>query len=361
MPEAERSVLHVLPHAGGGGDTYVDVLSGMPGYRFTRVYVAPSRSPGLRQVARGIVDVSRRVRAHDLLHVHGEAASGLFLPVLGARPSVVTLHGLHLLRRVTGLRRQGAALNLRAALRAADYTICVSTAERDDLTAAVGAAAAGRALVIHNGVRLPARAGAAERADVREQLGLIESEPVAIWVGSLDERRDPLSVVRAAERAAVMLLVVGDGPLRPDVERAAHARVRILGHRDDAPRLLEAADFFVLMSHREGLSFALLEAMAHGLPAVVADVAENIEAVGDSGIAVPYGDENALVAAFRRLVDNSAERAALAERARRQVAKLFDAGEMIGRTRAVYDEVLAGGPDVKRLKPGIPRGPWSCR
>lgn len=82
--------------------------------------------------------------------------------------------------------------------------------------------------------------------------------------------------------------------------------------------------------------------MAHGLPAVVADIAANLEAVGDSGLAVPFGDEKALVAAFRQLVGKEGERAALAERARHRIAERFDAEEMIGRTRAVYDGVLAG-------------------
>ena len=130
---------------------------------------------------------------------------------------------------------------------------------------------------------------------------MTRSQPVGIWVGSLDERRDPLAVVRAAEQTSTTLLIVGDGPLRPEVERAAGAHVHMLGQRNDVPNLLRASDFFVLMSQREGLSFALLEAMACGLPAIVADIPENIEAVGDTGLAVPYGDEEATAAAFRRL------------------------------------------------------------
>jgi glycosyltransferase involved in cell wall biosynthesis len=342
MPERDRSVLHVLPHAGGGGDTYVDVLSAMPGYRFTRVYLASSRKPGLTTLARGVTEVARRIPAHDLLHVHGEVASALFLPLLALRPSVVTLHGLHLLRRVTGMRRRAAALNLRAVVRAADRTICVSSAERDALTAVVGPAARRRTVVVRNGARIPlARTSKLERARVREELGIPESELIGIWVGSLDERRDPLAVVRAAEQTSTSLLVVGDGPLRPQVERAADAHVRVLGHRTDIARLLDVADFFVLMSHREGLSFALVEAMAHGLPAIVADVAENLEAVRDSGIAVPYGDEEAVAAALRRLVQNREDRLARGERAARRAAELFDAEDMIARTRAVYDDVLA--------------------
>ena len=338
MPSPERSVLHVLPHAGGGGDTYVDVLSEMPGYRFERLYVAPKRKPGIRDVVAGALDLRRALRGYDLLHVHGEAAAGLFLPLIAARRSVVTLHGLHLLRRLSGARRDAATLNLRAILHAASRTICVSNAEREELASAVGDAAIRRAVVVHNGARLPPRPNASERHRVRTELGVAESDVVGVWVGSLDERRDPLAVVRAAEETSTPVLVAGDGPLRAQVERAAVAHVRVLGHRSDIPRLLDAADFFVLMSQREGLSFGLLEAMAHGLPAIVADVAENVEAVGETGLAVAYGDENALVAAFHQLVENEDERASLGERARCRVAMRFAAEDMIGRTRAIYDE-----------------------
>jgi glycosyltransferase involved in cell wall biosynthesis len=342
MARPDRSVLHVLPHAGGGGDTYVDVLKTMPGYRFTRIHLASSRKSDPRALLHGFLEVARALPAHDLIHVHGEVASGLLLPLLAARPSVVTLHGLHLLRRMTGLRRHVAALNLRAIVRAADWTICVSTAECDALNAVVGAGH--RTVVVRNGARVPLRTSTEERARVREEFGLARSDVVGIWVGSLDERRDPVVVVHAAERASVPVLMVGDGPLRSETERAATTRVRMLGHREDVPRLLAAADFFVLMSQREGFSFAILEAMAHGLPAVVADVAENVEAIGESGLAVPYGDEEALVVALRRLAKNKDELVSLGERARGRVAMHFTAEHMISRTRAVYEGVLGGRP-----------------
>ncbi len=329
MGATERRVLHVLPHAGGGGDTYVDMLAAMSGYTFTRVHLAPARKPGPTAVARGIADVIRHLRGHDLLHVHGEVTGSLFLPLLAARPSVLTLHGLHFLRRVSGLARRAAELNLRAVLRAADRTICVSQAEHDALAAVVHARAERKSVVVHNGV--PSAAAEPTQLDL--------PPPVGIWVGSLDERRDPLAVIRAAESTSTSLLVVGEGALRGDVERAAGAHMRVLGQRPDVANLLAAADFFVLMSQREGLSFALLEAMAQGLPAIVADIPENLEAIGDSGIAVPYGDEGAVAAAIRRLADDE-ERAVLGTRARRRVTDLFSAEQMIARTRAVYEEVV---------------------
>jgi glycosyltransferase involved in cell wall biosynthesis len=320
-------VLHVLPHAGGGGDTYVDVLEAMPGYALTRIHLAPARKPGPLTVANGIRELVQNLRGHELVHVHGEVTAGLLLPLLAARRSVVTLHGLHFVRRARGAQQSAAKMNLRAVVRTAHRTICVSRAEHDVLAAIVDSP---KAVVVHNGVAL----------DHTTPAPLDLAPPVGIWVGSLDERRDPVAVVRAASRTSTSLLVVGDGRLRPDVERAANTNVRMLGQQDDVPALLAAADFFVLMSQREGLSFALLEAMAHGLPAIVADIPENREAVGDSGIAVPYGDERAVAAAMEQLRDD-ALRAELGERARRRVADLFSAGQMVDGTRAVYDAVLS--------------------
>ena len=340
MARRERSVLHVLPHAGGGGDTYVDLLADMPGYRMQRIYLAPQRKPGARTVAAGLLELSRNLRGHEVVHVHGEGTAALLLPLLALRPSVVTLHGLHLWRRAQNLAREAAALNLRAVVRTAARTICVSVAERAQLEAVVGAERGDRVVVVHNGARAVPAAAASSRAAVRRELRLRESETVAIWVGSLDERRDPFVVVRAAQSTSTALLFVGRGPLRSAVERIARPPVHVLGQRVDVPRLLAGADFFVLMSAREGFSFALLEAMAHGLPAIVADIPENVEAIGDAGIAVPYGDEPELTAAFRSLGDGTL-RAELGERARRRVAEHFTADAMIEQTRAVYDDVVA--------------------
>ncbi len=107
----------------------MDLLSRMEGYRFERVYLAPTprRFDALRALPRTGAGVLRHA---DLLHVHGEVAAGICLPALAARRSVVTMHGLHLLRRATGIERGIAVANLRLVLRTANRTICVSEAER---------------------------------------------------------------------------------------------------------------------------------------------------------------------------------------------------------------------------------------
>jgi glycosyltransferase involved in cell wall biosynthesis len=353
-----RVVLQVLPHPGGGGETYLNVLGSMDGYRFERVYLAPSAKPAgaWASILRKAVQIQWSVRAHDILHVHGEVASALCLPSLAMRPSVVTLHGLNLLRRLQGPGKTVAQVNLRLIVRAASTTICVSQTEYDEVLASGAVRGHRRPVVIHNGVARLAAPNADQRAAVRAELGVPLDSTVGVSVGSLDEHKDPLVAVRAAievtrDGGTLTLLVAGDGPLRPELERLAGegegGAVHVLGFRPDVGRLLAAADFFVLSSRREGFSFSLLEAMSLGLPAVVSNAPGNAEAVGDTGIVVRYGDVRGFAAAFRRLLSEP-ERVALGRRARERVRQNFSAEEMVQRTRHAYDEVLG----LRGLKSG---------
>jgi glycosyltransferase involved in cell wall biosynthesis len=349
-----RAVLHVLPHPGGGGETYVDALARMEGYRSDRLYLAPSprSKAALRSVPRTGLSVQLAARKYDLLHVHGEVASAVCLPSLRLHPSVVTINGLHLLRRLTGLPRLAAIANVRLILWSASRTICVSEAEYADVVEAGGARAEGRAVMVRNGITPLQPASPEERAGARAALGLAESTLVGAWLGGLDPHKDPLVAVQAAIDVArsgvpVVLLVAGEGPARQELERAAERSgldaVRMLGYRSEIREVLAAADFFVLSSLREGLSFSLLEAMSIGLPPVVSDAPGNPEAVGEAGIVAPRGDVAAFATAFRRLADDRQARLALGERARARVALDFHGDEMVRLTHEIYDEVASHG------------------
>ena len=348
MPERERTVLHVLPHPGGGGETYVDALSRMDGYRFERAYLASGPDPaGARaSIALRAAQIQRDPRSFDLVHVVGEVAGALCLPLLALKPSVLSPQGLHLLRRLDGIGRKAALLNLRLLVRAATRTVCSSRSEHAELVEAVGRGADARTLVIYNGVDSVAPTSAEEKAAARAELGLSPTGTVGAWVAALDEHKDPLSPIHAATRVRrdhtdVTLLVAGDGPLRAQVERAASATdaVRPLGFRSDVERILRASDFFVLSSRREGLSFSLLEAMARGLAPVVSDSPANVEAIADAGLVVPYGDVQAFADAFALLARDPQQRHALGNRARERAARHFTWEEMLRRTRALYDEI----------------------
>lgn len=332
----------------------MEALARIEGYRAERLFLAPNANPTPAALRAGIgaLLTSRR---YDLVHAHGEIASAICLPALALRPSVATLHGLHVLRRTERFAHTAAVLNLRLVVRSATRTICVAETERTDVVEAIGPRlAAGRVVVIHNGVDLPAPPTLEERTAARAALGLAPDMTAGVFVGSLDDRKDPLVAARAAAAVGrdgfpLVLLFAGDGPLRPELERYADQRpgtVKVLGFQDDVRSLLAGADFFVLPSRREGLPYAVLEAMASGLPVITSDAPGPTEAIGDAGITAPCGDSEGFAAAFRRLL-NAEERAALGAAGRERVRRRFSLTRMVRDTHCIYDEVL-GVPNQER-------------
>jgi glycosyltransferase involved in cell wall biosynthesis len=342
-----RRVLHVLPHRGGGAETYIDLLEGMEGYLHERAALSSAREPlrSLPSIARRWPGIARRARRADIVHAHGDVASSLVLPLLRSRPSVVTTHGLHFLRRAGGPRARAARTAMRAVVGAAARTVCTSTAERDELVALLGPAVADRLVVVHNGVPLPPEAGAEERGAARAALDVADDEVVALYLGRLEERKEPLVAVEAARRARergapVVLLVAGEGPLAGEVAARSGPAVRPLGQRADPDRLLAAADVLLLPSAREGLAMAALEAMAHGVATVVSDAPGNPEAVGDAGVVAPVGDLEAWTDALVRLTADPDERARLGAAARARVAHEFSVERFLSGIGHAYDSAL---------------------
>lgn len=356
------SVLHVLPHHGGGGETYIDLLEGHDAFSHHRVELSAGRTPAQAAASLPVrlPSIVREARRSDLVHVHGDTAALLALPLLRGRPSVVTTHGLHLLRRVSGPARIAVVAALGLAARAADRVICTSHAERDELAALLPWSAARRLVVVHNGIELPPAFEAAQRAAARAELGLEDSDVAALFLGELHQRKAPLDAVAAAHAARargapLVLLLAGDGPQAAAVHERAGDAVRPLGFRDDVARLLAAADLLVMPSAREGLSFAVLEAMGRGLAMVVSDGPGNPEAVGDAGVIVPVGDRRALAEALTRLATDDDHRTRLGAAARERVRTTFTLERLRAKTYQVYRAALSGAPSPPAPR-SSPRG-----
>ena len=118
--------------------------------------------------------------------------------------------------------------------------------------------------------------------------------------------------------------------------------VRFTGAVADVRTALAAMDVFVLPSRAEGMSNALLEAMAAGRPVVATAVGGTLEAVDAerTGILVPPGDPAALAGAAVGLLADPARAAAVAGAAARQVAERFGARQMVARLERLYAERL---------------------
>jgi glycosyltransferase involved in cell wall biosynthesis len=340
-------VLHILSHAGGGGEKYIDMLERLPGLEHTRCYLSAGRTPAsaLASMPLRWPKAASRARGAGVVHTHGDVASAIALPLLRSRPAVVTTHGLHMLRRVEGPRRALGKRAARAVVRGSRAVICTSAAELDELTPLLRASERQKLRVIRNGIDLPPEADERQRMVTRAELGVSPETVLALFAGQLESRKAPLLAAAAAARIhasglAFVLGVAGEGPQGQQLEAMAGESLRILGYRRDIDRLLDAADVFVQPSKREGISFALLEAMGHGLPVVAAEGPGNPEAVGDAGLLVPADDLDALVGALTKLTSEPGLRASLGARARSRVSERFGAEQFLAASLEVYHQLI---------------------
>jgi glycosyltransferase involved in cell wall biosynthesis len=244
-------------------------------------------------------------------------------------------------------------------VRHVDRFITISE-EIDASLARVGVPGA-RRVAIPNGVDVERfrPAGPEERRALRARLGLLGA-PAVVWCGRLVPEKNVaglLDVWRAVrmQHPESQLLVVGSGPEEAALRRVAGDGVVFLGEQSDVSSVLRAADLFVLPSRTEGLSNALLEAMAAGLPVVAtrAGAAEEIVRDGAMGRLVPIGDDDALGRALCELLGDP-DRARLGAHARETVVARHALDKVVERLVALYGE-LAG--QRRSVRAGLARSP----
>ena len=305
-------------------------------------------------------------RGIELVHSHGKGA-GLYGRLAARRagiPSIHTFHGIHYARYPVGLRGLYLALERRlAAIGTAVVHVSESQARE---AAALHLAPAGRTHVIVNGVDVAGLTAKAEpREAARAALGLADGE---LGVGIV-ARLDPIKAIdvlleafarMARARPRARLIVIGGGPEAGRLHALARSlgidsRVRFTGAVPDAARLLGGLDLYVSASRREGLSLAVLEAMALGLPVVATRVAGHLDAVSDgvTGRLVPPDQPDTLGDALESLLgEPAAARRALGEAGRRRVEQRFGVERMAAETAALY-RAVARFPEGKSSASGV--------
>jgi len=144
------------------------------------------------------------------------------------------------------------------------------------------------------------------------------------------------------------LLIVGDGPQRSKLERYASLMqgwplIRFLGHRNDAPRIMNHLDVLWLGSDYEGLPNVVMEAMTVGVPVVATDIPGNRDLItsGETGYLVPVGGRKERVKATHRLLEDAELADRLTRAARQRVVEHFSVSRMVERHADLYRELLA--------------------
>jgi L-malate glycosyltransferase len=197
--------------------------------------------------------------------------------------------------------------------------------------------------VIPNGLDLAAYLDRPPRTEIR----------TVLTVANLRREKDHETLIDAASvlvrtQPELTFQFAGDGPERQRLEERARARevashIEFLGHREDVPDLLAAADAFVLPSRSEAFPNGVIEAMAAGLPIVASAVGGMVNLIesGRTGLLVPPGDPEALLLALTSLIEKPAWAADLGRAARQEVQHHYSFDRML----ASFEELYTSGLD----------------
>ena len=298
------------------------------------------------QDLRAIVDLWRLMRRErfDIVHSNGTKAGllGRIAAWLAGTPYVVhTAHGFAFAETVDAPHRFLYFLAEWIGGRLCDRLITVCRADYDRAIAH-RIASVEQLVLIHNGIDVPAET---EPSPSRHRDPLV----IGTVANCYPTKGLPHMVGAAAllrDRRAFEWVLVGDGEQRPLLERMVKTagledRFHFAGTQRDVGPFLKEMDIFVLPSLKEGLPFALLEAMGHRLPVIASDVGGIGEIVidGVSGILVRAADEHGLARAILALAADPAMRARMGEAARTRVAREFALGAMLDRTVAAYQRL----------------------
>ena len=311
--------------------------------------------------------------APDVIHTHtakagtlGRLAALLYNLTRSRRRRCLVVHTFHghVLSGYFGPATSAAVrLTERCLARITDRIVTISPAQRDDIVGRFRIAAAAQTAIVPLGLdldrlmRLDAHA-----PNLRRQLNISADALVVGYVGRLVPIKDLPTLVRAfsrvaAARADAVLLLVGDGPIRAEIDALVAAlgrgtQVRAAGWIEGLAPLYATIDICALASRNEGTPVAIIEAMAAAKPVVatrvggVADVVEHER----TGLLVEAGNAEALADGIVRLAVDPGERLRLGAAGRQSVAGRFSPDRLVGDIERLYRDALARKRGPVRLQ-----------
>ena len=308
-----------------------------------------ARPTTLLQIAR--LAAWLRSERTELVHVHDYTATLLAVPAAKLAGCKVVVGRLDLAH----WHSPGQRLLLQRMTRLADHVVANADVIRDLLVEGEGIPSE-RVSVVRNGLDLPrfdARRCEGLKAPLPDTGGL----PVVIHVANMNHvvkrHEDLLQALAQVNRHGVRLhaFLIGDGPRRRELERLARAlgvreQAHFLGHRTDVPAVYARGTLGVLCSTHEGLSNAIMEGMAAGLPMVVTHAGGNPELVKheEHGLVVPVEAPMTLAAVFDRLLADPVRAREMGQRGRAFVEQELSLQRMVATHDAVYRHVARGEP-----------------
>lgn len=290
-----------------------------------------------------------RSEKYEIVHTHSTKAGllGRLAAWWAGVPVIVhTVHGYPFVMDGNLKTKLYIALE-RSVASVTDAIVCVGEMLRHEVS--TWKMAPDKKLVtIYSGIDFSSYVPKQPAAKMKRDLGVEKAWPIIGSIGHLVEAKAQHDLIESVallrdSYPQIKLLLVGDGRLRPLLERRVQelglsSNVSLLGERDDIADLLDIFDVYAMSSRHEGVGRALTEAMYWGLPVVTTAINGIKELVihEETGLGVTPGDPKALAAAIHRLVSDAGLARSLGQNARRKVMGLMDSEKMITAIEELY-------------------------
>lgn len=301
----------------------------------------------------GLLNLAKS-RKVDIIHGHLPDSSMLavLMGVILKKPSVITIHSSNIMpfNRQAPFRNRLRTSVIRFAFRKANVLIAVGDDVRKGQKKLLGNDIP--ITTIFNSIDYEKFAKQRNGGEIRKKMSIPQESLVITCVGRLVVMKGHSYLLKAVAQLkkkfpSICLLLVGDGPLLPDLREEIERMgldgvVRLLGRRSDIPEILAASDLFVLPSFHEGIPLVVLEAMASQKPVVATNVQGTREIVsnGVDGFLVEPKNHIPLAERIDKLLSNPDLSSKMGQKGREKVERYFRLGKMVEKVEDIYKKLL---------------------
>ncbi len=355
----------------GGGESHVlDLVAGLDKNRFDPVVLSFTPGPmvdSLREqgIKTYVIETQKPFNVFvwskvkqlmvsegiQLLHAHGtRACSNTFHSAKKLNiPIIYTVHGWSFHNDQSPFVKRIRIKSEEYLVKQSSQTVCVSDSNYKEGDNLFGISR--KAIVIKNGINQVRFNPDNRFSDIRKELGIGEDVILVGFIARVTVQKNPLGLIEAMAKIPptynIKLLMVGDGDLKEQAVKLTsdlglQDRVIFQPFRKDVPDVLNAIDIYCLPSLWEGLSIALLEAMAMRKAIVATPVDGTKEVLVDkhNGLLVPVKYSQGLADAFMLLASDVFLRETIARRASETIAEHFNTRGMVSKIEQLYDAVI---------------------
>lgn len=288
----------------------------------------------------------------DLIHAHGSRAASnvLWSAWSMQKPLIYTVHGWSFHQDQTLWMQKLRAWSEKLICKCSRQVICVSESNRLSGVKAFGLKSC---QVIENGVNLKRFNHKEIHKELRHQFGFSEDDIIVALIARITLQKDPMTFVKGIALAhkqnpRIKGLIIGDGDMKEEVtsyilKHQMDSFIHTYPFRTDIPNVLSAIDMYCLPSLWEGLSIALLEAMAMKKPVIVTptDGCKELIVDGCNGLVIGFESPSDVANACRRYVDSPSLAKQCTESAYQMIGQRFNAQRVSDDVTLIYQNIIA--------------------